>query len=111
MHELAIADAVLTLALEQSVARRVRRIGMRIGHLRQVVPSSLRFGFELVSRGTRAEGAALEIEHIPVMVWCDRCVAESGASSLPLMCAQCGTLDVAVKLGDEMLVDWIEMED
>jgi hydrogenase nickel incorporation protein HypA/HybF len=110
MHELAIADAVLTMALEQAADRRVARIGMRIGHLRQIVPSALRFGFEMVAHDTRAQGAELEIDHIPVAVWCERCNEESGASALPLVCARCGTLDVAVRRGDEMLVDWIEVE-
>jgi hydrogenase nickel incorporation protein HypA/HybF len=111
MHELAIADAVLSVALEQAADRRVSRIGMRIGHLRQVVPSSLTFSFELVARETRAEGAVLEIEHIPVAVWCETCRAESPASALPLTCSRCGTWNVAVKRGDEMLVDWIETEE
>jgi len=110
VHELAIADAVLSMALEQAVDRRVARIGMRIGHLRQVVPSALRFGFEMVAHHTRAEGAELEIEHIAVSVWCEQCGEESGATALPLVCARCGTLDVAVRRGDEMLVDWIEVE-
>lgn len=110
MHELAIADAVVSMALEQAAGRRVSRVGMRIGYLRQVVPSSLRFGFELIARDTRAEGAELEIEHIPVRVWCEACGTESQAVALPLMCAGCGGWDVAVRSGDEMLVDWIETE-
>jgi len=110
MHELAIADAILSMALEQAADRRVARIGMRIGHLRQIVPSALRFGFEMVAHHTPAEGAELEIEHIPVSVWCELCSEESAANALPLVCARCGTLDVAVRRGDEMLVDWIEVE-
>ncbi|HEY9227021.1 MAG TPA: hydrogenase maturation nickel metallochaperone HypA [Gemmatimonadaceae bacterium] len=111
MHELAIADAVVSMVLEQAADRRVARVGMRIGHLRQVMPAALRFGFDLVARDTRAEGAALEIEHVAVTVWCERCCSESGATAMPLACAQCGTLDVAVTRGDEMSVEWIETED
>jgi len=111
MHELAIADAVLSMALEQAVGRRRAHRHACVGHLRQIVPSALHFGFELVARETRAEGATLEIEHVPVAVWCDRCGEESGAAALPLLCARCGNMDVAVRRGDELLVEWIETEE
>ena len=111
MHELAIADAVVSMVLEHAADRRVARVGMRIGHLRQVVPSALRFGFELVARDTCAESAVLEIEHIPAGVWCERCQVESEVKTLPLVCSSCGTFDVAVKRGDEMSVEWIETEE
>src|SRR5262249_23112492 len=107
MHELAIADAVLSLVLEQAADRRVSKIGMRIGHLRQVVPSSLRFSFELLARDTPAHDAELEIEAVPVRVWCDRCDAESEPAAFPLACHRCRTTSVAIRNGNEMLVEWI----
>jgi len=111
MHELAIADAVLSMVLEQVPDRRVSRVGMRIGHLRQVVPSALEFSFALVSNDTAAHGANLEIEPVPVSVWCEDCSAESRPTAFPLVCERCGTTSVAVRQGNELLVDWIEMED
>jgi hydrogenase nickel incorporation protein HypA/HybF len=111
MHEMAIADAVLDMALEQAGDRRVARVGMRVGHLRQVVPDSLRFSFELIARDTRADGAELEIDAVPVAVWCGPCGAESRPKAFPLACGQCGTMDVAVTGGDELLIDWIEVEE
>jgi hydrogenase nickel incorporation protein HypA/HybF len=110
MHELAIADAVLSMVLEQAAERRVSKVGMRIGHLRQVVPASLRFSFELISRETMARDAELEIEAIPVRVRCDDCFAESAPTVFPLTCGYCGTMSVSVIEGDEMLVEWIETE-
>jgi hydrogenase nickel incorporation protein HypA/HybF len=110
MHELAIADAVLSVTLEQAAERRVARVGMRVGHLRQIAPSALRFSFALVARDTCADGAELEIEQVPVVVWCDRCAAESRPVAFPLLCGQCGTSVVAVTGGNEMSVDWIETE-
>jgi hydrogenase nickel incorporation protein HypA/HybF len=110
VHELAIADAVVSMVLEQAGDRRVSRVGMRIGHLRQVVPSALRFGFELIAHDTAAEGAELEIDAVPVSVWCEDCAAESTATAFPLVCDRCGTTSVAVLRGNEMLVEWIETE-
>jgi hydrogenase nickel incorporation protein HypA/HybF len=110
MHELSIANAVLAVALEQARDGRIARVGMRIGHLRQISPTALRFSFGLVARDTRADGAALEVEDVPVHVRCDICGAASRPIAFPFGCTHCGALDVAVTAGDEMLIDWIETE-
>jgi hydrogenase nickel incorporation protein HypA/HybF len=64
-----------------------------VGHLRQVVPSALVFGFELVARGTPVEGAELELEEVPDGV-CRACGAESRLASFLLQCWECGGFDL-----------------
>ena len=59
MHELSIADAVRAIAERHANGRTVTRVELRIGHLRQVVPSSLEFAWELVTQGTTLDGAEL----------------------------------------------------
>ena len=54
--------------LKHAAGRRVTGVSLRIGHLRQVVPDSLAFYFELVSRETLCEGARLEQEVVPALV-------------------------------------------
>ena len=44
---------------------RVTPVCVRVGHLRQVVPSALEFSFELCAHGTAVEGAALELRGGP----------------------------------------------
>ena len=105
MHELSIADAVVTIAREHARGRRVTSIEVKIGHLRQVVPDALEFAFELVAAGTEVEGATLEVVHVPVRVRCARCDAESEAPEFPLTCSKCGSLDVEVVAGDELRVE------
>lgn len=110
MHELAIADAVVSMVLERSGGQRVTRVGMRIGRMRQVVPSSLRFGFSLVTRDTPAADAQLEIVDEPVVVRCSQCETESRPRAFPLTCARCGEVNVVVTRGEELLVEWIETD-
>ncbi|MGZ8697918.1 MAG: hydrogenase/urease maturation nickel metallochaperone HypA, partial [Gaiellaceae bacterium] len=38
MHELSIAEAIVTIAEEHARGRRVAKVELKIGHLRQVVP-------------------------------------------------------------------------
>ena len=111
MHELSIADAVVTIAREHARGRRVTSVEVKIGRLRQVVPDALEFAFELVAAGTEIEGAALEVEHVPVRVRCARCKIESEAPEFPLACAGCGSVHVDVVAGDELLVESLELEE
>jgi hydrogenase nickel incorporation protein HypA/HybF len=111
VHELSLADAVVTIARDYARGRRVAAVDVKVGRLRQVVPDALAFAFELVAAGTEVEGAELRIEHMPVRVRCPRCAAESEAPEFPLVCAECGSLDVDVVAGDELLVESLELED
>ncbi|HEY4897283.1 MAG TPA: hydrogenase maturation nickel metallochaperone HypA, partial [Solirubrobacteraceae bacterium] len=70
MHELSIAQSILSVAERHSGGRRVRAVEVKVGYLRQVVPDSLRFAFELVSVGTPLEDAELRIEHVAAAARC-----------------------------------------
>jgi hydrogenase nickel incorporation protein HypA/HybF len=109
MHELSIAGAVLEVVLRHAGDRRVERVEMRVGHLRQVVPTALEFAWELVTEGTGAEGAELVLEHVPAAVRCRECGAESEQGAFPLRCAACGGCAVDVVRGEELLVDALDV--
>jgi hydrogenase nickel incorporation protein HypA/HybF len=111
MHELSIADAVVTIAREHARGRRVTSVEVKIGRLRQVVPDALEFAFELVAAGTNVEGAALEVEHVPARVRCTSCNEVTEVNEFPFACALCGSLDVEVIAGDELLVESLELAD
>jgi hydrogenase nickel incorporation protein HypA/HybF len=111
MHELSIASAVVNTALEHSGGRPVSLVAVRAGRLRQVVPESLRFYFEIVARDTRLEGARLELTEVPVRLHCEACKAEWEPDWPLFRCAQCGSADVRVLSGEELLVDYIEVEE
>jgi hydrogenase nickel incorporation protein HypA/HybF len=109
MHELALAEAIVAIAEEHAGGRPVAKVELKIGHLRQVVPSALTFAFELVTQGTSIEGAELEIEHLPARVACRSCKADSRLVELPFACPSCGSVDVDVRAGDELFVDALEL--
>ena len=111
MHELSIADAVLGIASRHANGRRVTRVELRVGHLRQVVPDALEFAWQLVTQGTQMDGAELAIEEVPAIVRCDACGAESALKGFPALCAACGSASVEVTGGDELLVDSLELEE
>ncbi|CAN5778552.1 hydrogenase maturation nickel metallochaperone HypA [soil metagenome] len=111
MHELSIAESVVRIASRQAEGRRVTKVWMKVGHLRQVVPSALSFSFELVAEGTAAEGADLEMEEIPVTGKCRECWEHSQPNSFPLQCTACGSFDLEILRGEELLVESLELEE
>lgn len=111
MHELAIAEAVVDVVARHARGRRVYKVDLKVGHLRQVVPGALEFAFELLTDGTELEGAELAIEEVPARGRCRKCGEETTVCSFPLQCASCGELDLALLAGEELRVDALELEE
>lgn len=110
MHELSIAEAVAQIACSHARGRRVAAVELKVGHLRQVVPSSLAFAFQLVTEGTVAEGAELRMEVVEAAGRCRHCGCESALHEFPLRCRACGGWDLELLRGEELLVDSLELE-
>jgi hydrogenase nickel incorporation protein HypA/HybF len=111
VHELAIADSIVRIACAHAGGRKVTKVELKVGHLRQVVPSALEFSFAIVAEGTEVEGAELAMEVVPAAGRCRACGAEGEFPGLPLMCQSCGDFDVELLQGDELLVDSLEVEE
>jgi hydrogenase nickel incorporation protein HypA/HybF len=111
LHELAIADSVVRIASRHADGRRVTKVSLKVGHLRQVVPSALAFSFELVAQGTPVEGAELALEEVPVAGSCRACGVESQLAAFPLQCAACGAADLEILHGEELYVEALELEE
>ncbi|CAA9455663.1 MAG: hypothetical protein AVDCRST_MAG25-89 [uncultured Rubrobacteraceae bacterium] len=111
MHELSIAGYIVDVATRHAEGRRVTKVYLKLGHLRQVVPSALSFGFELVAMGTTVEGAGLEIEKIPAAGLCCACASETRLDNFPLRCGACGGFELQIIAGEELYVESLEMEE
>jgi hydrogenase nickel incorporation protein HypA/HybF len=111
MHELSIAESVVSIAERHAAGRRVARVEVRVGHLRQVVPSALEFAFELVSQGTVIEGAELSLQEVPAAGRCRGCGSEGELGGFPFSCRACGGFDIEVTRGEELTVDSLELEE
>lgn len=111
MHELSIATAVLNTALKHSDGRRVKVVNLRAGRLRQVAPDSLEFYFEIVARDTACEGAALEVVEIDVELACRDCGRHWSPQIPAFRCPECGSSSVDVVSGEELEIDYIEVEE
>ena len=82
----------------------------RIGALRQVVPETLAFGFEIASRDTVCEGALLEHETIEAQLRCEDCATQWALAVLAFRCPTCNGRGAVIS-GEELTIDWIEVDD
>lgn len=111
MHALAIAGHVVEIAARHADGRRVTKVYLKVGHLRQVVPSALSFSFDLVAQRTPVEAAELVLEEVPAAGLCRRCGVESRLEASPLLCGTCGGSDLQITQGEELYVESLEMDE
>ena len=115
MHELSIVEALI-----EQVEREVRRNGaagrvvgleLRIGRLSGVCPDSLRFCWELLAPETPLAGAELSIAVPPAVCSCRDCGRQTELEELAACCPKCGSTNITIEGGQEMLLQTIELEE
>jgi hydrogenase nickel incorporation protein HypA/HybF len=111
MHELSLCDAIVGTAEKHAEGRPVKQVTVRIGHLRQVVPDALQFGWEVVTDSTSLKGTELVIEQIPAVVECKICAQQTTLDMPILCCGSCGSFEVLLLSGEEFLVVSMELAD
>lgn len=112
MHEMALAEGMLQIveaSARSNGARLVREVRLEIGALSAVEPDALRFAFDVVTRGTVAEGARLTMMTTPGRAWCLPCGESVDLPRLAEPCPRCGSYQLQVTQGDEMRVKDIEI--
>ena len=109
MHEIGLCEGVLGVALEAAAGEPVRRVRVRVGRLQAVVPEVFDQSWMLVSEGTAADGSRLELVEVAILVRCRACGQETEAPQPPLACRHCGSPDVQVVTGDELVVEEVEL--
>jgi hydrogenase nickel incorporation protein HypA/HybF len=113
MHELAVTENLLNLALrhaEQASARRVTDLYMVIGELTTIVGDSVQFYWDIVSKGTPCEGACLHFERIPAQFRCQDCGTQYPLNGDLRGCPQCASSRVLVAAGGEFRLESIEVD-
>ena len=87
---------------------RVERVEVRIGHFRQVVPDSLQFSWEMLTDGTDLAGCALVVDHVPAVVECRACGAQTTLTCRSCCAPPATSSDVALVSGEEFLIASID---
>lgn len=115
MHELSIAEALIE-QVEREVRLagskgRVLKVELSIGQLSGVHHESLKFALDLLAPGTLVEKALVEIRRPRAICVCSQCEGRSEIDQWPLGCPKCGSDQITIEGGRELLLESIELED
>ena len=112
MHELSLMQGIIETAMmeaKKADAKKVTKLGLKIGERSGVVADALLFAFEALSKDTLMESAILEIESIPLMGECTNCGHQFKAPGGFLICDQCQGFGKPIA-GQELNLEYIEVE-
>lgn len=107
MHELSLLDNVREILEEEAIRQhfgKVMKVTLEIGKLSCVEPEALRFGFDIVMKGSLAEHAELVISELDGLGYCRQCRRQTPMAALYEPCAFCGSPDIEVIGGMEMKI-------
>ena len=113
MHEMALCEGVVQVLEEYARKQgysRVTTVWLEIGDLAGVEVEAMRFGFDVVTRGTLAEGAQLQIIERPGEAWCLQCAKTVPVKQRFDACPDCGSYQLQVTGGEEMRIKELEVE-
>ena len=115
MHELSIAYnlvEIVTKAVSEADAKQVEKVYLRLGMLSGVVKDALLFSYEIATTETTLDGSRLEIEELPVVIYCEACQAEYTIGGIQyFVCPVCGTPASNILQGREIEIVSLEIID
>lgn len=110
MHELSLCGSIADIARRNGAGRRVARIHLRIGQLRQVVPETLVHCWSMVRADTELADAELVIDRVPARIRCHECDHVTEIGDFPiLVCEECDGVACSVESGEEFEVTAMDL--
>jgi hydrogenase nickel incorporation protein HypA/HybF len=114
MHEMAVAESIVQIIQEKlgglNPQAQVTKVNLKIGKLTCVEPEALRLSFQVLTRETRLEQAALCIDSVPVKAQCKDCHKHFGLTELDFACPFCSSFRVEILAGRELQIESFEIE-
>jgi hydrogenase nickel incorporation protein HypA/HybF len=115
VHEVSIVQALIE-HVEQEVRQaghtgRVLRLDLVVGRLSGASADSIRFAYQLLAPDTVVAAAELHIEEPPAVACCRGCGARTPIPELVDRCPACGSPEITIEEGRDLLLRSIELED
>jgi len=111
MHELGIIQNIFSILEEVAEEHRliaIHKVTLKLGKLQQIVPEMLRFAFDTVAKGTKAEGAVLELKEVPIKMQCQTCGTDFIVEEHIYICPECSGTSLMTLEGMEIFLESIE---
>ncbi|MGI8586613.1 MAG: hydrogenase maturation nickel metallochaperone HypA [Chloroflexia bacterium] len=93
-----------------SGAAKVLAINLVIGERAGLVDDSLMFYFEMMTPGTRVEGARLNVRRTRLGFHCESCGRDYKRTGDDFRCPECGAVGQVLSDGSELMIESMEIE-
>ena len=112
MHEMMVAENLLTVISDEAAKRNAKPIGAKIscGRLYAINDEALSFAFEAISRGTSCEDMKLKIEHKPIQARCKKCDEGFDTDFTNPQCPKCKSEDFELLPDAPLILEEIEFQ-
>ena len=112
MHELAITEQILHLALhhaKEANARQVTDLHLQIGELATIIDDSVQFYWDIISQGSLCQGATLHFHHTSARFHCLDCNQDYALANELTACPYCQSIHVQIVSGQEFQLTSIDI--
>jgi hydrogenase nickel incorporation protein HypA/HybF len=92
-------------------ATQITNLYLVIGQLASIVDDSVQFYWDIISKGTIAEGAVLHFRRLPAILACLECNHQYTPGKDGFSCPNCDSDRVKVLSGEEFYMEAIDVED
>jgi hydrogenase nickel incorporation protein HypA/HybF len=110
MHEFGLMSQLLEAVeakAQELGSRPVLAINLLIGDRASIVDDSLLYYFEMLTPGTLAEGAELNVQRVPSRFYCAHCEDKYTPAGGDFCCPICGQVGIITNEGSELLIESI----
>lgn len=114
MHEIALASGILRMAQEAARthdARRISRVRVGLGLLACIEAQTLSACFDIITEGSMAAGALLQVDVEPLSCMCVACGQAFVLTQRVFACPACGSKDMTFEGGHGCRILAIEAGD
>ena len=108
MHELGLCEDIVAAVEQRAAGRPVARVRVRVGRLHHVHPEAFDQSYARAATGGAAEGAVAELVLLPVRAHCAACDADAEGDELITACPACGSFDLELTGGEELVLESLE---
>ena len=112
MHEMSICESIMRVREDQAKQQGFHHVSasrLEIGPFAGVELEALRFSFDVVTRGTLADGCQLEVIETEARAWCLPCAKDFHVEQRFDPCPDCGSYQLQVMAGEELRIKDMEV--
>jgi len=113
MHEMSLCEGVLNVledSARQQNFKKVKTVWLEIGVLSGVEHEAMLFSYDVVVRGSIADGSRLELIELPAHAWCMVCMKDVKITARGEACPDCDSYQLQISSGDELRIKELEVE-